>query len=68
MKTTKGQRKKLYDSHTGYGWLVYRSGDNEITEIEVYISKNNKVNRVGNGKPLFPIEFTDEDGERLLAD
>lgn len=40
MITTKGQRKKLYKSNHGYGWLVYRSADKVITEIEVYISKD----------------------------
>jgi len=62
MKTTKAQRKKIYESNPGYGWIVFNSGCDEITEIEIYVGRDNKVRRVGNGKPLLPIHFIDEDG------
>lgn len=67
MKTTKGQRKKLYECNNGYGWIVYKSGDNEIAEIEIYIDKNNRVRRVGNGEPLLPITFFDENNNIIEA-
>jgi uncharacterized protein YraI len=67
MITTKGQRKKLYECRHGYGWIVFRSGDKEITEIEIYVGKDNKVRRVGNGEPLLPIEFVDEDNNMVEA-
>lgn len=67
MITTKGQCKRIYNGHHGYGWLVFRSGDNEITEIEIFVGKDNRVRRVGDGKPLFPFELVDEDGNTILA-
>ena len=67
MNTTKGQRKKLYECNHGYGWLVFRSGDKEITEVEIYVGRDNKVRRVGNGKPLLPIQFVDENHNIIEA-
>ncbi len=62
MKLTKIQKEKLYNASIGYGWIVFKSGKNEITEIETYIGKDNILRRVENGKPLLPIELRDEDG------
>lgn len=67
MITTKGQRKRLYDCGHGYGWIVFRSGDKEVTEIEIYVGKDNIIRRVGNGKPLLPITFLDENGDEVKA-
>ena len=63
MITTKSQRKKLYVANPGYGWLVYNSGSGEITEIEVYVGRDNVLRRVYNGKPLLPISMVDDDEE-----
>jgi len=67
MITTKGQCKKLYKCGHGYGWLVFRSSDKEITEIEFYVGKDNKVRRVGNGELLLPIEIIDENNNIIEA-
>ena len=64
--TTKGQRKKLYAANPGYGWITFNSGNGEVTEIEVYVSRDNVLRRVGNGQPLFPIQITDPD-EGLIS-
>ena len=61
MITTKGQRNKLYNSETGCGWLVFNSGNGEVTEIEVYVSRDNKVRRVTNGALLLPITICDKE-------
>lgn len=62
MITTKGQKKKLHNSDTGYGWIVFNSGNGELTEIEIYVGQDRKLRRVGNGKQLLPIIICDEDG------
>jgi hypothetical protein len=67
VKTTKTQRKKIYERNPGYGWLIFKSGENEVTEIEIYVGRDNKVRRVGNGEPLLPIQFIDEDGNLTEA-
>jgi len=56
---TKGQMKKLYCENPGYGWIVFSSGENEVTEIEVYVGRDKVLRRVFNGKPLFPLQITD---------
>jgi hypothetical protein len=61
MKTTKGQLKKIRNANTGYGWIVFNSGNNEVTEIEVYIGRDNKLRRVGNGECLLPLTFCDDE-------
>jgi len=61
MITTKSQLTKIRNSNVGYGWIVLNSGNGEVSEIEVYVSKENKLLRVGNGKPLFPVSICDED-------
>lgn len=61
MKTTKGQRKKLYDLRPGSGWIVFNSGNGEITEIEIYVGRDNKLRRVANGKPLLPVSICIDD-------
>jgi len=67
MIATKAQSKKLYNSNTGYGWLVFKSGDGEITEIEIYVGKDNKLRRVGNGQPLLPLCMCDDDEGNVLV-
>ena len=62
MFATKNQIKKIREAHHGYGILIFKSSEQEVTEIEIYIGKDNKLRRVNNGKLLFPIRFTDEDG------
>ena len=66
MITTKGQRKRLYDSNIGYGWIVMKSGGNEIAEIEVYVGKDKVLRRVGNGQPLLPIHVWDEERNEII--
>ena len=67
MITTKGQRKKLYNANTGYGWIVYNAGNDVITEIEIYIGKDNRIRRVANGKLLLPLSFRDENNDLTEA-
>ncbi len=62
MKTTKGQIKKLREYRVGAGWLVIKKSEQEISEIAVYVGKDNVLRRVGNGRPLLPITLFD-DGE-----
>jgi len=37
MKSTKKQRDELYNCHIGVGFLMYKQGENEITQTEFYI-------------------------------
>jgi len=46
---------------------VYRSDNNTISEIEIYIGRDNRVRRVATGKPLFPIQAILDDGEHVEA-
>ena len=63
MRATKGQLRKIRESNVGYGFLVINVGGGEVTEIEVYVSRDNLLRRVGSGAPLFPIQIIDsEDG------
>lgn len=62
MKTTKSQRKQLLQLGVGVGFIALKTGENEITEIEVYVGRDNVLRRVGNGEPLLPITLCD-DGE-----
>lgn len=39
IKSTKGQRKKLHDNHTGTGFMMYNAGNGNIVELEFYIHK-----------------------------
>jgi len=66
MKTTKKQRDQLYNSQIGYGWIVMKSMENEIVEIEVYVGRDNILRRVGNGKPLIPMEIWDEEKGEIV--
>ena len=61
MKTTKAQRKRLYNENPGYGWIVFNRGNEEITEIEIFVGKDRVMRRVGNGNPLFPLQMLDEE-------
>ena len=61
MKTTKAQRKRLYNENPGYGWIVFNSGNEEITEIEIFVGKDRVMRRVGNGNPLFPLQMIDDE-------
>ena len=61
MRTTKAQRKKLYEENPGYGWIVFNSGNNEITEVEIFVGKDKVMRRVGNGKPLFPLQMLEDE-------
>ena len=61
MITTKGQRKKLYRAHVGYGFIAFKSWDDQITEVEFYVAKDNSLRKVGTGEPLLPLDVQDED-------
>ena len=63
---TKSQRGKIYKANPGYGYLIYNSGAGEITEIEVYVGRDNVLRRVGSGHTLFPISMYDEN-EKLFG-
>ena len=41
MKSTKRQREKFHNAGIGYGWIIFKSSKNEISEIEIYIGKDN---------------------------
>jgi len=60
MISTKSQRDKIYKANPGYGYLIYNSGLGEITEIEVYVGRDNVLRRVVNDHTLFPISMYDE--------
>ncbi len=64
--TTKKQRERLYSANTGYGWIAFKTGEKEITEIEIYVGRDNVLRRVGNGKPLFPLQIVDAE-EGLIS-
>jgi hypothetical protein len=64
--TTRKQREDLYSRNAGCGWLIYKSAENEITEIEIYVSRDNRVRRIS-GELLLPIEIIDEGNNTILA-
>lgn len=67
MITTKNQQKKLLTRDHGYGWLIFRSGEDTITEVEIYVGMDSKVRRVSNSELLFPIDFIDENGNKIIV-
>jgi len=51
IKATKKQRNELYNCHIGVGYLIYKSGENMITQTEFYL-KNGIPHYLNNGKPV----------------
>lgn len=60
LRATKQQRKRLFDCHVGVGFLVIKLMDNMVYEVEVCTIKG-VLCRIGDGKPVFPLELHDED-------
>ena len=48
MKLNKKQREKLYNCHIGVGFIAFNSKENELTEFEFYINKNNEIKLLNN--------------------
>lgn len=60
IRLTKGQRKRLYHCNVGVGIVAFKSGDNEITEVEFYIGRDGHLRRVRDGSLLLPLQVHDD--------
>jgi len=46
IKLTKKQTNELMNCHIGVGLIVFKSADNELTKIEFFTGKDNKVRKI----------------------
>ena len=58
MKLTKKQKDKLYNCHTGVGFIAYKSTENEIQSFEFYVGRDNKVRFLSDSAPEVNINET----------
>ena len=50
MKLTTKQINELLNCHIGVGYVIYKSGEDEITKFEFYLGKDNKVRKISDYK------------------
>lgn len=60
IKTTRGQREQLRKCRVGAGFIVWKSADNETTEVEFYIDGDGQLRRIKDGSLLLPLEVRNE--------
>ena len=60
IKTTLGQRKKLYLCRNGVGLIAYKSSDNTICEAEFFVDSMGQLCFTSNGTPLH-LSVADDD-------
>lgn len=59
LKASKRLLDRIFDCHTGVGLLVYKSGTETVTQIEVFVDKDGQLRRIHDGKPILPIQIED---------
>ena len=62
IKTTPGQRKKLYLCRNGVGLIAYKVDHNLTCEVEFFTNPAGQLCYTANGAPL-KMEVADESGE-----
>ncbi|MBS1792086.1 MAG: hypothetical protein JST85_30550 [Acidobacteria bacterium] len=57
LKASKRLLDRIFDCHTGVGLLVYKSGTETVTQVEVFVDKDGQLKRIHDGKPVLPIHI-----------
>ena len=60
IRATPGQKRRLFQCHPGVGFIVWKSGPNEITEVEFYTDRDGTLRRLGDNASVLPLEITQE--------
>lgn len=61
LKASKRLLDRIFDCHTGVGLLVYKSGTETVTQVEVFVDKDGQLRRIHDGKPVLPIQVKGEE-------
>lgn len=64
LKASKRLLDRIFDCHTGVGLLVYKSGTETVTQVEVFVDKDGQLKRIHDGKPVLPIHLEGEEEQR----
>ncbi len=56
LKASKRLLDRIFDCHTGVGLLVFKSGTETVTQVEVFVDKDGRLRRIHDGKPVIPIQ------------
>lgn len=57
LKASKRLLDRIFDCHTGVGLLVYKSGTETVTQVEVFVDKDGQLKRIHDGKLILPIHI-----------
>lgn len=57
MKLTKTQKRQLFNSHNGVGFIAVKQTDNEINQIEFFVNARNEVCIINDNLPADKIDL-----------
>lgn len=64
LKASKRLLDRIFDCHTGVGLLVYKSGTETVTQVEVFVDKDGQLKRIHDGKLVLPIRIEGKEEEQ----
>jgi len=63
MVITKATKKRLWNQHVGTGFLVLKTAEDKIMQVEVFIKPDGSLCRIADGAPVLPVALEREEDE-----